>query len=389
MSPFANSYLTEEQLEEGETFYPLHAKVCINCFLVQLPAYVKPASIFDEYAYFSSYSTSWLQHCKAYCEKVKAKFELHKNSFVVEVASNDGYLLKNFLESEIPCMGIEPAENVANNAIMKGIPTEIGFFGASLADKIRSTHGAADLLVSKNVLAHVPDIHDFVEGYKILLKDKGVVTVEFPHLLELISNNQFDTIYHEHFSYLSLGVVKQLFDAHNLKIFEVETLNTHGGSLRVYASHQEFTGFRKTDSVKQVLQKEEEQNLYNQRAYREFQLRILAMRQKLMSLLTSIKSEGKSIIGYGAAAKGNTLLNYFGIRSDLVSFVADKSEAKQGKFLPGSRIPIISPEQLLENPPDFVFVLAWNLKEEILEELTEIRNEGTKIILAVPEVRVI
>ena len=388
LSPLSNRYITGENLESQEVYFPLHTRVCNQCFLAQIPEYEKPALIFQDYAYFSSYSSSWIRHCESYCRHVISEFNLNKDSLIVEVASNDGYLLKNFIQRGISCLGIEPASNVAEVAISKGVDTKIDFFGSKCAIDIQDELGSADLIVSKNVLAHVPDIHDFVEGYRLLLKKDGVITVEFPHLLELVRNNQFDTIYHEHFSYLSLRVVQQLFDLHSLRIFDVQKVSTHGGSLRIYGTHKGSTQHPLRDQVKSVIQEEWEEGLFFQKTYQNFQLRVVEIKSKLVTLLSQIRLEQKRAVGYGAAAKGNTLLNYCGIRSDLLEFVADKSEKKQGLYLPGTRLPICSPEQLFENPPDYVLILPWNLKDEILQELSELRQLGTKFITPIPEIEV-
>ena len=388
-SPASNSYLSEHQLIEPEIYYPLKVYVCNSCFLVQVDEYKSFDSIFDNnYAYFSSYSTSWLAHCKNYVEKMINELQLNENSQVVEIASNDGYLLQYFLPHQIKVLGIEPTKNTADVAILKGIPCITEFFGEKLATQLSQKGRQADLLIGNNVLAHVPDINDFVRGLKILLSEKGTITMEFPHLIELIENNQFDTIYHEHFSYLSLYSVKQIFEKQDLTIFKVDTLGTHGGSIRVYATHTERK--MKIDTSVLVLQELEISKGVNKMSYYEgFQDKALKIKLDLLNFLVLQKNDLKTVVGYGAAAKGNTLLNYCGVKNDLVKFVVDANPNKQNKFLPSSHIPIVSEEKLKEAKPDFVLILPWNLKNEITEQLSYIQEWGGKFVVPIPHLEII
>lgn len=389
-SPASNSYLTATQLNEPETYYPLKVYVCPNCFLVQVDEYKSFDTIFDNnYAYFSSYSSSWLQHCKNYVETVIQRFSLNQQSQVVEIASNDGYLLQYFLPHQVPVLGIEPTRNTAEVAILKGIPCITEFFGVALAEELVSKGRKADLLIGNNVLAHVPNILDFVGGIKILLNESGVVTMEYPSLIELVENNQFDTIYHEHFSYLSLYSAKAIFNHCGLEIFDVEQLPTHGGSLRMYAKHIENTSIQIEASVERQLEKELKKGI-NQIAYYEgFQQRALRIKVDLLELLIKLKKENKSVVAYGAAAKGNTLMNYCGIKSDLIEFVVDANPAKQNKFMPASHIPIFNENRLKNRRPDYVLILPWNLKEEIIGQLHYIRDWGGKFIVPIPGLEII
>jgi len=385
-SPASNSYLSKEQLNEPETYYPLKVYVCRNCFLVQVDEYKSFDSIFDNnYAYFSSYSTSWLQHCKNYVEKMISEFNLNENSHVVEIASNDGYLLQYFLPHHIPVLGIEPTKNTAEVAILKGIPCITEFFGVKLATELIEKGSKADLIIGNNVLAHVPNILDFVQGIKILLSTEGIVTMEMPSLVELVENNQFDTIYHEHFSYLSLTSVKTIFEACNLTIFNVENLPTHGGSLRIYAKHKE-SGRKIDENVKKFLMIENERGINNINYYKEFQLKAEAVKYDLLSFLIEQKRKGKRVAAYGAAAKGNTLLNFCGVKNDLIDFVADANPHKQNKFLPASHIPVVNESYLKSAKPDFVIILPWNLKEEITQQLSYINDWGGKFVVPIPNV---
>ena len=385
-SPLANSLLTSEAMLKGEVQYPLHARVCEKCFLVQLEPVVDAGDIFCNYSYFSSYSTSWLEHARLYCASMVDRFNLNINSQVVEVASNDGYLLKNFSSLAIPVLGIEPAINVANVAMANGVNTKNIFFGAQSARHLLEEGFAADLICANNVLAHVPDINDFVEGFQILLKPNGVATFEFPHLLNLIEYSQFDTIYHEHYSYLSLISVEAIFDAHDLMVFDVEEISTHGGSLRIYATKK---GNRDQNKSVEVLRmKEINAGLGVVSTYTDFSKKVVQLKSEILDFFLKVQREGKKIAGYGAPAKGNTLLNYCGIGPEFLSFTVDASPHKQGNFLPGSRIPILSLEALSQYKPDYVFILPWNLKDEISNQLDELHVSGTKFVTAVPHIKV-
>ena len=388
MSPLSNAYLSPEQANRMEPFYPLHAYVCEQCLLVQLEEFESPQNIFSDYAYFSSYSASWLAHAERYCAMATERFGLGATSQVVEIASNDGYLLKNFAASGIPVLGIEPAGNVAAVAIDTGIPTSVVFFGARSAALLLEQGYGADLLLGNNVLAHVPDLNDFVAGLKILLADSGVITMEFPHLLELMRRTQFDTIYHEHFSYLSLHVVEQVFAAHGLRIFDVEQLSTHGGSLRIFACHQKNPREDQPglDAVRGL---EARQHLDKLQPYLGFTARINGLKRGLLKFLINAKDAGKQVVAYGAPAKGNTLLNYCGIRSDLLDYTVDLSPHKQGQLLPGTHIPIFAPEQLAKTRPDYILILPWNLQQEIAQQLEWTREWGARLLVAVPEVKVL
>jgi hypothetical protein len=384
-SPASNSYLTKEQLEEPEVFYPLKIFVCSNCKLVQIDEYKKSDDIFDkDYAYFSSYSTSWLAHAKNYVEMITRKLSLDKNSLVTEIASNDGYLLQYFKEKNIPCLGIEPTNGTAKVAREKGIDVLEDFFGSSLAQ----TLAKSDLILGNNVLAHVPDINDFIKGLKIALKETGTVTMEFPHLLKLIEENQFDTIYHEHFSYLSFYTVKQIFEAQGLKLYDVEKLPTHGGSLRIYATHQD-NDIAESVNVENLLEEEQSFGLFDMEIYQGFQEKANKVKYDLLAFLLHAKKGNKKVIAYGAAAKGNTLLNYAGVKNDLIEFVVDKSPHKQGKYLPASHIPIISEENISKLKPEYVLILPWNIKDEVIEQLSYIKEWNGKFVVAVPKLKVI
>jgi 2-polyprenyl-3-methyl-5-hydroxy-6-metoxy-1,4-benzoquinol methylase len=389
MSPLSNSYLKPEQLNKAEKFYPLHAYVCDRCFLVQLEEFESPDHIFSDYAYFSSYSDSWLKHCQQYVSLMIERFGFNQSSQVIEIASNDGYLLQYFQNQNIPVLGIEPAANVAEVAIGKGINTVVKFFGVNTAQELANQGKQADLLLGNNVLAHVPDLNDFVAGMQIALKNKGVITMEFPHLWQLMQQNQFDTIYHEHFSYLSLTTVSQVFAAHGLTIFDVEELSTHGGSLRIYAKHSDNANLPISDRLIALQTKEKEAGLDQVQTYLEFRDRVIATKHKLLNFLIDVKRNGKTIVGYGAPAKGNTLLNYCGIRQDFLDYTCDRSPYKQGLFLPGTHIPICSPDQIQATKPDYVLILPWNLKDEIQEQLSYIREWGGKFVVPIPEVEVL
>jgi len=387
-SPASNSFLTKEELNEPETFYPLKVYTCANCFLVQVDEYKKSDAIFDSsYVYFSSYSTSWLAHAKQYTDMMTERFGYNEESLVIEVASNDGYLLQYFKEKNIPVMGIEPTANTAEVAMGKGIKTVIEFFGAELADRFANDWDVkADLLLGNNVLAHVPDILDFVAGMKIILKDTGVITMEFPHLMQLVDNNQFDTIYHEHFSYLSFYTVKQIFESQGLEMFDVEEIPTHGGSLRIYAKHKEDATKTISENVAALLKKETDKGLDTLAYYDNFQQKALKAKLDLTDFLIQQKRSGKRVAAYGAAAKGNTMLNYCGIKSDMVDFVVDANPHKQDKFLPASHIPVVNEQFLKDAKPDFVLILPWNLKEEIGQQLSYVKDWGGKLVVAIPAI---
>ena len=387
-SPASNSFLTKEELNEPETFYPLKVYTCANCFLVQVDEYKKSDAIFDSnYVYFSSYSTSWLAHAKQYTDMMTERFGYNQDSLIIEVASNDGYLLQYFKEKNIPVMGIEPTANTAEVAMGKGIKTVIEFFGTELADRFANDWDVkADLLLGNNVLAHVPDILDFVGGMKIILKDTGVITMEFPHLMQLVDNNQFDTIYHEHFSYLSFYTVKQIFESQGLEMFDVEEIPTHGGSLRIYAKHAADSSKTISENVAAVLKKETDKGLDTLAYYDNFQQKAFKAKIDLTDFLIQQKRNGKRVAAYGAAAKGNTMLNYCGIKSDLVDFVVDANPHKQDKFLPASHIPVVNEQFLKDAKPDFVLILPWNLKEEIGEQLSYVKEWGGKLVVAIPTI---
>jgi SAM-dependent methyltransferase len=388
MSPLCESYLTRDRLNQMEPFYPLHVYVCGECFLVQLKAYVSAEDIFSDYAYFSSYSDSWVEHARIYTEQMVQRFGLGPEHHVVELASNDGYLLQHFVAKGIPVLGVEPAANVAEVAVRKGVPTLVKFFGENTARELTAEGRQADLLLGNNVLAQVPDLNNFVKGMKILLKPQGVITVEFPHLMRLMEENQFDTIYHEHFSYFSFTTTVKIFAAHGLTVFDVEELSTHGGSLRVYARHAEDILKPVSERVREILSQEANAGFNALECYASFDEQVKETKRKLLTFLIKAKREGKSIAGYGAPGKGNTLLNYCGIRSDFLDYTVDRSPHKQGKFLPGTHIPICHPDKIKETKPDFVLILPWNLKTEIIEQVAYIRSWGGRFAVPIPEVRV-
>ena len=389
-SPASNSFLSVDELNEPETFYPLKVYTCHNCFLVQVDEYKKSDAIFDSnYVYFSSYSTSWLQHAKQYTEMMTNRFGYNEKSLVIEVASNDGYLLQYFKQKNIPVLGIEPTANTAEAAKEKGVDSVVDFFGKKLASELAQKNIKADLLLGNNVLAHVPDILDFVGGMKIILNDTGVVTMEFPHLMQLVDNNQFDTIYHEHFSYLSFYTVKQIFESQGLQIFDVEEIPTHGGSLRIFAKHDADDTKIVTPNVAILLAKEKEKGLTGLPYYSNFQQKALKVKLDLTEFLIQQKSVGKKVAAYGAAAKGNTMLNYCGIKNDLISFVVDANPHKQNKFLPASHIPVVNEQYLKNEQPDFVIIFPWNLKEEITHQLAYIKDWGGKFVVAIPHLQII
>lgn len=385
-SPASNSYLTKERLAEPEVFYPLKIYVCEHCKLVQIDEYKKSDDIFDkDYAYFSSYSTSWLAHAKNYVEMISKKLSLNNDSFVTEIASNDGYLLQYFKEINIPCIGIEPTASTAKAACEKGIEVIEDFFGTKLANGLKKS----DLVLGNNVLAHVPDINDFVNGLKIVLKNNGTITMEFPHLLNIIKENQFDTIYHEHFSYFSFYTVRRIFEKHGLKIYDVEKLSTHGGSLRIYATHIENSHINISGSVNKLLDEEREFGLFDMDIYKNFQEKANKVKYDLLYFLLEAKKENKKVVAYGAAAKGNTLLNYAGIKNDLIEFVVDKSPHKQGKYLPASHIPIVDEKNIIETKPDYILIFPWNIKDEIVEQLAYVKDWNCEFIVAVPKLDII
>ena len=389
MSPLCESYRSADQLNQMEPFYPLHVYVCERCFLVQLQEYVSPEKVFTEYAYFSSYSDSWLQHAKSYTDLMVERFSIGAQSQVVELASNDGYLLQYFVERGIPVLGIEPAANVAQAAIKKGIPTVVKFFGTKTALELSAMRGKADLLLGNNVLAHVPNLNDFVAGMKILLKPEGLITMEFPHLMRLMEENQFDTIYHEHFSYFSFATVEKVFAAHGLTIFDVEELPTHGGSLRIYARHSENIEEPVTGRVIDLKAREETAGFMRLKTYLSFAKKVEETKRNVLNFLIKAKREGKSIAGYGAPGKGNTLLNYCGIRTDLIDYTVDRNPYKHGKYTPGTHIPIFHPDKISETEPDYIFILPWNLKTEIMKQLAYVREWGAQFVVPVPEVAIL
>lgn len=389
-SPPSNSFLTAEQLNEPEVYYPLKLYVSERSFLVQIDEYKKANDIFNrEYVYFSSYSTSWLAHCKRYTEQMVNRFGFNQNSQVIEIASNDGYLLQYFHEQGIPVLGIEPTANTAEVARSKGIPTMTEFFGVALAQKLVADGYTADLLLGNNVLAHVPDLNDFVAGLKIVLKADGVITMEFPHLMQLIENNQFDTIYHEHFSYFSFLTVQHIFARHGLRLFDVEELPTHGGSLRIYAAHHENTSHALSPAVADLLAKERAAGMDTLAYYTGFGQKAEQIKYDFLSFLIEQKRMGKKVAAYGAAAKGNTLLNYCGIKQDLITFVADASPHKQGKYLPGSHVPVVHEAQIRQEKPDFIVIFPWNIREEIMNQLAYVREWGCRFVIAVPELMIL
>jgi len=387
-SPASNSYLTKEQLNEPEVFYPLRVMACEKCFLVQVDEYKKSEDIFNsDYAYFSSYSTSWLAHSKKYTEMMIARFGYNEKSLVTEVASNDGYLLQYFKEKNVPVLGIEPTANTAAVAIKKGIPSVVDFFGVRLATKLVGEGKKTDLLLGNNVLAHVPDINDFVGGMKVILKEKGVVTMEFPHLYQLVINNQFDTIYHEHFSYLSFTTTSKIFEAQGLEMFDVEEVPTHGGSLRIFAKHKEDQSKSIGPNVAAMLKKEHDAGMTNIDYYKNFQIKVETVKNDLLEFLLTQKRAGKKVAAYGAAAKGNTLLNYCGVKNDMISFVVDANPAKQNKYMPASHIPIVQEDRIKKDKPDFIIILPWNIKDEIVKQLSYVNEWGCKFVVPIPKLQ--
>jgi len=389
MSPLCQTHILPGELNKYETFYPLHAFVCNECWLVQLDEFVSPEDIFSDYDYFSSFSSSWVDHAKRYAEKMTERLELNESSLVVEIASNDGYLLQHFVNTEIPVLGVEPAANVAAAAIEKGIRTTIQFFGERTAERLRSEFGSADLLLGNNVLAHVPDINDFVKGMKVLLSETGTITMEFPHLMNLIKLNQFDTIYHEHFSYLSFFTVQKIFAHHGITLFDVEEISTHGGSLRIYGKHDTDSSRDISENVRNLMDKEIAFGINDLSIYKKYEEQVKETKRKLLSFLIEAKNAGKQVVGYGAPGKGNTLLNYCAIREDFLDYTVDMSPQKQGKFTPGCRLPILSPAVIKETKPDYILVLPWNLIDEISEQHSYISEWGGRFVVPIPEVKII
>jgi SAM-dependent methyltransferase len=389
MSPLCQTHIEPQQLNSMEPFFPLHAWVCERCFLVQLEEYVAPANIFSEYAYFSSFADSWVEHARKYSLLMRERFGIGRDSLVMEIASNDGYLLQHFVAAAVPVLGIEPAANIAKVAQDKGIRTEVCFHGRASADKVVAKYGQADLLLGNNVLAHVPDLNDFVAGMKRLLKPTGVITMEFPHLQRLMEQNQFDTIYHEHFSYFSFFTVEQVFAAHALTLFDVDELPTHGGSIRIYARHEQDSSKPVSARAQQLRARELALGFNRLQTYQNFAEQVKSTKRKILSLLIDLKNRGSSIVGYGAPGKGNTLLNYCGIRTDLLSYTVDRNPYKQGKYTPGTHIPILSPDQIRETRPDYIFILPWNLKDEISMQMGFVREWGGKFIVPIPEPQIL
>lgn len=390
MSPIANDNVKKENLGKMEPFFPLCVYVCDKCYLAQLPEHQSPDAIFNsEYAYFSSFSDSWVKHAKDYVDKMIDRFAYNENNFVIELASNDGYLLQHFKAAGVPVLGIEPCANVAEAAEEKGIPSLVKFFGVNTAKELVAEGKKANLLLGNNVLAHVPDINDFVGGMKVVLNEGGVITMEFPHLMKLVEFNQFDTVYHEHYSYLSFVAVQRVFEHHGLRLFDVEEIPTHGGSLRIYACHKDDSGKSDSAAVAELLQRERDRGMEDLAYYRNYQEKVYDTKRKLLAFLIEAKNNGKSIVGYGAPAKGNTLLNYCGVRTDFVDFTVDRSPHKQGLHLPGTRIPILAPEQINASKPDYVLILPWNLKKEIIKQMQEVFTWGGKFVVPIPEVEVI
>ena len=388
MSPLCESFLSADKLNRMERFYPLHVWVCDSCFLAQLEEYVGSDEIFSDYAYFSSFSDSWLDHCRRYVDQMIAQLGLTSDSEVLEIASNDGYLLQFFVQRGIPVLGIEPAANVAKVAEKKGVPTMVRFFGQETAHELAAIGHRPDLILGNNVLAQVPDLNDFVRGIKILLASSGVVTIEFPHLLRTIDGNQFDQIYHEHFSYFSLYSVERIFAAHGLPIYDVEELHTHGGSIRIYAGHEEDTSKSATTRLLALRAREADAGVNTLAYYAGFESRVRETKRKLVAFLIEAKEAGKRVVGYGAPGKGNTLLNFCGVRTDFVDFTVDRSPHKHGKYLPGTHIPIFSPEKLWEARPDYVLILPWNLRTEIMDQLAGIREWGGRFVVPIPELTI-
>ena len=388
-APPCNDIIRPEELEKGQKHFPLHAYVCANCLLVQVGACVSPEEIYKNYSYFSSYSDSWLKHASDYVDMMIEKYGITKQDFVVEIASNDGYLLQYFKQKEIPILGVEPSETVAREAMKKGIPTEMKFFGEETARNLQKKYQPADLIIGNNVLAHVPKINDFIEGLRIMLAEHGIMTFEFPHLKQLVENNQFDTIYHEHFFYYSLHAVQSLFQKHGFKIFDVEELSTHGGSIRIFVTRETNSDYTISESMWRMLQQEKENGYLDVSFYETFNRNVRQTKRDILKLLIDVKNQGNTIVGYGAPGKGNTLLNYCGIGRDFLDYTVDRSPFKQGKYLPGSLIPILHPDKIKETKPDYVLILPWNLKEEIMQQIDYITEWGGKFIIPIPKPEII
>lgn len=388
-SPVSNAFLKEDQLEQMEPYFPLHVRVCESCYLVQIPDVAGAEHHFhDDYVYFSSFSKSWVEHAKSYVDQMIDRWGLDETSQVIEVASNDGYLLQHFVNKQVPVLGIEPSANVAKTAEEKGIETWVKFFGRETAQAIVDKGYKADLIAGNNVVAHVPDINDFISGFKIALKSTGVITLEFPHLMELMKNNQFDTIYHEHFSYFSLRTIMTAFEKHGMRVFDADQIETHGGSLRVFACHKEAQHER-SSKVESLLSQEEQAGLFDIKTYEDFQQKVSTIKNNLLHFLLEAKKNHHSVAAYGAAAKGNTLLNYIGAKPDLISFCVDANPHKQSKFLPGTHIPVLSPEELSAKKPDYVLILPWNIKSEIIDQVSYIKDWGGSFVVPIPELEVI
>lgn len=386
MSPLSNDFLKPDQIQQKESFYPLKVYFCDSCFLVQLHEFESPEHIFSDYAYCSSYSDTWLKHCQRYVDDAQKRFSLGVTSFVIEVASNDGYLLQFFKKKGIQVLGVEPAANIARIAEAAGIPTRVKFFGTRTAQDLVSAEGQSDLLIGNNVLAHVPDLNDFVEGLWLLLKPSGVITMEFPHVMRLMQDYQFDTIYHEHFSYFSFTTVQKVFATHGLELFDVDELPTHGGSLRIYAQHGSSKAHQRSKAVDDLLVREKALGLTTRKSYLSFNEQVKKAKRKLLSFLIQAKEQGQTIVGYGAPAKGNTLLNYCGIGTDFLDYTVDRSPQKQGRFLPGTHIPIFPVEKIRETRPDLVLILPWNLRDEIMSQMDYVREWGGKFVVPIPSV---
>lgn len=385
MSPLCQSQISSEQLDNMEPFYPLKAMVCDQCWLVQLDEFVSPDEIFGEYAYFSSFSDSWVAHAKRYAEKMTGLLSLNEQSLVVEIASNDGYLLQHFVSAGIPVVGIEPAANVAKAAIEKGVRSEVEFLGKATGDVLAGKYGKADLVLGNNVLAHVPDLNDFVQGIHTLLSPNGVLTMEFPHLQNLIEQNQYDTIYHEHFSYFSFVAAERVFAHHGIRLFDVEEVSTHGGSLRIYGCHVDNSNRPSTEEVAALHAREIELGYEGTAIYEGFDAAVKRSKRNLLAFLIEARNAGKSVVGYGAPGKGNTLLNYCGIRTDFLDYTVDRNPYKQGAYTPGTRIPILAPDVIAESKPDYILILPWNLKDEIIEKNSFVRDWGGKFVVPIPD----
>lgn len=388
-SPLCNEILKPQQLNEGQVSYPLHTYVCDECFLVQVGKCVSPEKIYEDYSYFSSYSDSWLRHASQYVDFMMEQYEINRKSFVVEIASNDGYLLQYFNEKKVPMLGVEPSDTVAHAALEKGIPTEMVFFGSNSAKSLKKKYQHADLILGNNVLAHVPNVNDFIEGLDIMLDEDGIMTFEFPHLMQLIENNQFDTIYHEHFFYYSLHSVQSLFKKHGFTIFDVQELDTHGGSIRIFVTRATNSKYEISDNIERMLKEEKRKGYLNIDFYQLFGEYVRQTKRDILRLLINLKNEDKSIVGYGAPGKGNTLLNYCGIGTDFIDYTVDRSPHKQGHYLPGSLIPILSPEKIRDTQPDYIFILPWNLKDEIINQLQYVSEWGAQFIIPIPQPMII